>query len=289
MRTPLTLIFAWWTVCAAATVAAADPDRILIPHVPHHDASIECTTCHAAATDSRRAGDSLRPGMDVCADCHDVVAENGCAKCHTNVEAAGTTPYDEYPAQKFSHAAHTAQGMACTSCHGSPLSTPRLPTKPDCRVCHATAENYGDCRLCHADGMELRPDSHDALWTGRHGAQARQNEALCATCHTQGTCQQCHTGDNLRPRVHPLDFAFGHAVRARGREQECTTCHGEPEFCSSCHVAQNVLPESHSRAGWVRLPDGGRHAVDGVFDLESCIACHDDGRSAPTCAACHGG
>lgn len=279
------------TVFVAATVglAAAGPDRILIPHATHADAGVACADCHAAAADSRRADDRLLPDMDVCANCHDVADEAGCATCHTNVDEAGSTTRAAYPAQKFSHAAHAARGLACDACHGDPAAEPRLPAKRDCRACHATADGGADCRLCHDDGLELRPDTHGALWAGRHGAAARTDEAACALCHTQGDCQQCHVGDDLRPRVHPLDFEFGHAMRARNREQECATCHGEPEFCSSCHVERNVLPDSHSRAGWVRLPDGGRHAVDGVFELESCIACHDDGRGAPTCAACHGG
>ncbi len=283
------LVLATVFAAASAGLAAAEPDRIIVPHATHADAGVACVDCHAAAAESRRADDRLLPDMDVCADCHDVADDAGCAMCHTNVDEAGATPRPAYPAPKFSHASHAARGLACDACHGEPDAEPQLPAKRDCRACHVTADGGADCRLCHDDGLELRPDTHGALWAGRHGAAARADEATCALCHTQGDCQQCHVGDDLRPRVHPLDIEFGHAVRAHGREQECATCHGEPEFCSSCHLERNVLPDSHSRAGWVRLPDGGRHAVDGVFELESCIACHDDGRGAPTCAACHGG
>ena len=134
----------------------------------------------------------------------------------------------------------------------------------------------------------MRPSSHDGLWARRHGAEARAGQASCADCHTQAGCAQCHAGDNVRPRVHPLNFEFDHGVTARANDLECAACHGEPEFCSSCHAARHVLPDSHSRAGWVRFPDGGRHAVDGALEIESCIACHSEGRDAPTCAACHG-
>ncbi len=290
MRTRIAPIVGLWVVWAAGGAVALEPDRIVIPHGRHTQSGVECATCHAGAAESRRAEDSLRPAMDVCAACHDVEDTEGCGVCHTNVDAIGTAERPAYPAPKHSHAAHVGRGLACAACHGDPaVSEPTLPGKPDCRVCHATADDYGDCRVCHADDADLTPVSHDALWANRHGARARADQALCATCHAQSACQVCHAGDNVRPRTHPLNFAFGHAVRARGHEQECAACHGEPEFCSSCHAAHHVLPDSHSRAGWVRLPDGGRHAEEGVFDLESCIACHSEGRGAPTCAACHGG
>lgn len=292
MRFPIILTVTLLAVGAAGAVAAeaVQPDRLVMPHRTHFEAGVECATCHAGVAESRRARDNLRPGMDICGACHDVADDKGCAMCHTNVDAIGTAGRPAFPAEKFAHAAHLDRNMACAACHGDPAAAaPRLPAKPDCRACHATVDDYGDCRLCHADGADLRPATHGAFWANRHGGQARENEALCATCHTQTTCQACHAGDNVRPRTHPLNFAFDHGIKARGNEQDCASCHGEPEFCSSCHVAERVLPDSHSRAGWVRLPDGGRHAVDGVFEIESCIACHSDGKGAPTCAACHGG
>ncbi len=275
---------------AVALAPAADaPDRILMPHALHAAGGVGCETCHPAAATAGDASVSLRPGMDACAGCHDVADEAACATCHANVAAAGATPRAPHPARRFSHAAHAAQGMACATCHGDAAGEPRLPTKPECRACHATADDYADCRFCHADAMDLRPASHDALWGARHGGRAQVDIGGCATCHTQGACQQCHAGDDVRPRVHPLDFEFAHGVRARGHEQECAACHGEPEFCASCHAQRRVLPDSHSRAGWLRAADGGRHAEEGRLDIESCLACHGEGRDAPACAACHGG
>jgi hypothetical protein len=92
----------------------------------------------------------------------------------------------------------------------------------------------------------------------------------------------------VRPRVHPLDFAFDHALAARGNEAACMTCHEDRETCASCHAAENVLPEDHSRADWASGSGGGRHAEEGRFDIESCVACHDTGTEAPTCSPCHG-
>lgn len=288
-RLPIALAVVALVATATVAAAARAADRIIFPHPVHAANGVECETCHAGAASSRSARDSLLPAMDVCGSCHDIADEAGCATCHTDVASAGAATRPAYAAQRFSHAAHQGKSVACAACHGdAAVAPPRLPAKPDCRVCHATADDYGDCRLCHDDGEALRPFSHDGLWAQRHGAEARAGQASCADCHTQAGCAQCHAGDNVRPRVHPLNFEFDHGVKARANDTECAACHGEPEFCSSCHAARHVLPDSHSRAGWVRFPDGGRHAVDGALEIESCIACHSEGRDAPTCAACHG-
>jgi len=274
----------------AATAAADLPDSITIPHDVHQANDVECAMCHEGVAESQSAADSFRPSMDVCANCHDVEDDGTCSMCHANVDEAGDYPARVFAAPKFAHAPHVAAGLACATCHGDPEEAARpIPGKAECRACHATADDYADCRMCHADGADLRPATHVAGWDVRHGAEARLDQAACALCHTRSTCQECHAGDNVRPRTHPLNFAFEHAARARGNELECAVCHTEPEFCTACHAANRVLPASHSQVGWVRASDGGRHAVDGAFEMESCVACHSDGPSAPTCVACHGG
>jgi hypothetical protein len=123
-----------------------------------------------------------------------------------------------------------------------------------------------------------------------HATSARLDQATCETCHTQKDCQDCHSGDNVRPRTHRLNFEFDHALDARSNELECQSCHEDQTFCSSCHASEQVLPQNHSSSDWVLDAGlgGGRHAVEGRFDLESCIACHDDGAGSPVCADCHG-
>lgn len=274
---------------AGGAAVAQLPDRIILPHDVHHEAEVECAVCHEGVAGSRTAGGSFRPGMDVCASCHDVEDGDTCVMCHTNPDEAGDYPRRTYGAQKFVHAPHAEAGLGCAACHGDPAGAGRpLPGKPACRACHETADDYADCRVCHADAAP-RPADHTGGWDVRHGAFARADQGSCALCHTQTTCQECHAGDNVRPRSHAPDFAFAHASEARGHERECAVCHTEADYCAACHAANRVLPDSHSRVGWVRASDGGRHAVEGVFGIEGCIACHSDGPAAPTCAACHGG
>ena len=276
---------------AAATAFAAEgPDRIIFPHDLHFENEIDCATCHEAALTSQAPTDRLRPDMDICASCHDVESEDGCATCHSNVDEAGEYPQPTYGAARFAHAPHVARDIACATCHGAPTAPhPALPVKADCRSCHETADDYADCRLCHAEDRQLRPANHAAGWLAGHGICARDDENRCYQCHTRNTCQECHAGDNVRPRSHRLNYAYSHAMDARGNEMQCATCHQEPDYCAGCHIAEQVLPQDHSRSGWVSPTGGGLHATEGIFNLESCIACHSNGAAEPTCARCHQG
>ncbi len=277
------------TMLLIAGVACAElPDTIIMPHDLHFENDVECATCHEAIEQSTNASEIVRPAMDACADCHEVDDDDECVMCHTNPDEAGYYAVVVFGAGNFSHAAHLGKDMDCAACHGDPeAARPSLPVNTDCRACHETADAYADCRMCHAPDEVLRPADHDAAWVNHHGLLARDDQGQCAHCHTETTCQECHVGDNVRPRSHGLNYVFAHALDARSNELDCAVCHQDPEYCSACHVAERVLPRSHSRAGWVSFPDGGSHATDGLFEIESCIACHSEG--SPTCTACHGG
>lgn len=271
-------------------LACLAQDEIIFPHDLHFEEGVECATCHDGVAEATSIARRFRPEMDVCADCHEVDDDEQCTMCHTSPDDAGDYPVPVFGAQIFPHAPHSAAGLECATCHGDPASEhPSMPGKPECRACHATQDFFADCALCHADPARPLPADHRAGWRFDHGPIARTEPAACYQCHTETGCQECHAGDNVRPRSHGLNFVFGHAIEARGNELECATCHQDPQYCSSCHVAERVMPRSHSRADWTSSTDGGRHALDAVFEMEQCIACHDAGSSAPTCARCHGG
>jgi hypothetical protein len=272
-----------------AAGAVAQPDQIIFPHDLHFENDVECADCHDAAS-STAAADRLLPDMDVCADCHETDDDENCAMCHTNADEAGDYPHAAFGAALFGHAQHLDRGLNCKECHGEPAAAhPAMPSKGDCRVCHETGEDYTDCRMCHAEKQELLPITHGATWMSGHGLSAREDEARCYQCHTETTCSECHAGDNVRPRSHQLNYAFDHALDARGNQMQCAVCHLDPTYCSSCHIAERVLPTNHSQTGWVSSTGGGRHATEAVFNMESCISCHAEGASDPSCARCHGG
>jgi len=274
-------------ILAGGRVEGSGRDRIRSAHPTHHENGIECSVCHGLAESSRSGADNLLPSKGTCADCHDVEESSACGACHTNPDAPEAAARFVEIAQFFTHEAHVARGMTCEACHGDPSEEPRLPEKTLCRSCHATAAGFADCAVCHSPSETLLPFTHVKSWLWFHGADARVEGASCGGCHTEGGCQECHAGDNVRPRSHGLGFAFGHALEARGRETACASCHEEAAFCVSCHIAERVLPDNHSRADWV-LSKGGRHAEEALFDIESCVACHGEAGGSPICADCHG-
>lgn len=269
--------------------AVGEAERTIHPlHAFHAENEIDCETCHAEAWTSRSGEDELRPGMDLCADCHDVEDEEECGVCHVSVD--DMQGYADRPVAigRFPHAAHVENGMDCAACHTiGDGGEPRRPAKASCRGCHATASQMADCHVCHLESEPRIPVSHVPRWMQLHAIEAGWDQTGCQNCHTQSDCQDCHAGDNVRPRTHRLNYAFDHALEARGNEMRCATCHEDPQFCVACHATEQVLPRNHSRADWV-LGSGGRHAEEARFDLESCIACHDAGTASPTCARCHG-
>lgn len=265
-------------------------DRIIIPHGLHLENDIDCATCHDGVESSTDAFGSYRPDMDVCADCHDVDDDKTCIMCHTDLDTVGEWEPPTRAAQLFSHGAHMGSGMECADCHGDlAAAPPAIPGKDRCRECHDTADDYADCRMCHAGDEDLVPFDHRAGWENRHGLAATCDPGRCDQCHGPSACLDCHAGDNVEPRVHALGFAYSHALQARGHAFECATCHQEQDDCIACHRAERVLPQNHSRGDWLRPTDGGAHASEGLFDMESCVSCHDEGASEPTCARCHGG
>lgn len=276
---------------STASEPASPPSGIAFDHALHvTDMEMECDTCHAVAWTSKRGTDVLRPEKAICADCHDVEDFDACGTCHVDGDDPAGYAEIEVKVDLFSHAAHVEAGYECAACHGAdPAALRPMPTKAECRSCHVTASDLQDCGVCHSAGAEYVPSNHGPGWEWWHGVEAGHDSQACSNCHAQVDCQDCHSGDNVRPRSHALNFAFNHAVQARANETECATCHSDASFCSSCHVAEQVLPRNHSRADWV-MPsgDGGAHSIEATFDIEGCVACHDAGPDSPICANCHG-
>lgn len=265
----------------------ADEASYLHPvHEIHAEMDMACADCHEGVAE---AGDltGLLPEKAVCANCHDVDDTDACGTCHVDVdEPMGYA--ETAAAMRFPHGQHV-QDDDCSGCHQLEHGAMTQPGHDTCRTCHTTVAGFQDCQVCHLESVEhLRPRSHEPQYMAYHALDALWDERSCESCHTQSDCQDCHNGDNVRPRVHELNFVSTHALEARSNETLCATCHVEAEFCASCHRAEQVLPRSHSRADWLAGGGGGRHAEEAVFNIESCIACHDAGHSDPVCAQCHG-
>lgn len=199
-------------------------------------------------------------------------------------------------ALKFSHSLHkqTAE-MTCVQCHGSATEVkPGIRKNPDhqqCKECH-DVENKQECKLCHTDEVKGggfgKPFNHTTPeWSSRiHGLDANANLVECRVCHEQSSCDRCHsnaTTNNLSP--HSPNYLFYHSTDAAmgGR---CLSCHETRKYCTDCH--RNTIPIRHPFGySWANTTTGGKHAEEGKFYFESCLACHDQDSTEPTCARCH--
>lgn len=223
------------------------------------------------------------------------------------------------PNLKFDHAAHAARNIGCGQCHGAiqglELATrDQLPRMAGCLRCHqgqeaARGDASGACRTCHltepdgtlrdrfSSGVLVPPAwmnaaDHDADWIRRHKLVAGADSELCAQCHTERECVDCHDG-RVRPRdVHPNDWLSLHAVAAVQNDPSCTSCHRQQSFCLQCHQRAGVTmsgpfgnASSRGRfhpAGWT---NGSRstHAAEAQRNLNACVSCHTE----RDCTLCH--
>lgn len=293
------------TRCHAAAPTSALASDSLIP------AEASCNPCHADRTDR------AHPTEDTCGTCH-----VGFVPAETE-GAMGIVPASGFssPNLRFDHQGHLARGMACTDCHdvsGVRVATrASLPTMQQCFACHAPpglggpgeASAPSRCETCHLsdpDGVLttsfasgwLNPPRwmagmhHDHEWIVRHRWVGADEGPMCAECHRESDCADCHDG-RIRPmRIHPGDYLTTHPVMARRLEARCTSCHSVAQFCTECHARLGISPVSASDvrstsrfhppdAVWIRGPN--LHGVEATRSMSSCASCHAE----DDCTTCH--
>lgn len=282
----------WLAITAFASNVGQTPAQkreLNFSHKLHADLGTECAQCHAAAA-SKSATDDLLPGHNACAECHDVTKAEDCKICH-QASSPKLSARINAPSPVFDHERHLTKGkVRCAVCHSDldavlPAGqAAHLPRMADCMGCHTREHVKNDCRTCHLPGDELVPADHSLDWTRAHGIAANTEES-CNLCHAADHCLKCHNGDPVF-NPHPRNYVSRHGQDAHLSDMTCATCHDQRDFCSACHRRMNVLPAGHFKPGWVTA-DGGDHAMRAEFDLESCMACHDDPGKQPVCARCH--
>ncbi len=296
-----------------ATTSVRSSDRLL----PAPSAG--CDGCHDV---SHAKLDDVRSGSD---------PSGRCELCHTG-EGAGVRGkvapvVIPSPNLKFSHKAHADRNIGCAHCHGRVeeigLATrDQLPRMAGCFGCHdAAGEAQGDasraCTTCHVGGADGRLDTsfstgellppawlggaaHTANWVARHAPIAARESSLCASCHKEEECVDCHDG-RVRPRdVHPNDWLSMHATAARFDNPRCTSCHALTTFCGDCHRRVGVARDSPFATRpssarfhpppeiWTSAPrKNGHHAWEAQRNLNACVSCHSE-RDCVTCHAARG-
>ena len=281
-----------------------------------------CDECHGTSHADLSA---VRPGRDGCATCHEGwVSGNRVAP----VRLAA-------PNLRFDHAVHGARNIGCPQCHGDvaklgKATRDQLPRMPGCLRCHdgdgpknSLHPASGACVTCHltqaaakspegastailathfasgtlSPGRELNGAAHGPDFIRRHQSAAANDAKLCANCHQEEFCADCHDG-RVRPRtIHPNDYLSMHAIEARQMSQKCTSCHREQSFCLQCHQRLGVS-QSGPLAGassarfhppksvFSDLPRGPQHhAQEAARNLNACVSCHTE----RDCVSCHGG
>jgi hypothetical protein len=289
----------------------------------------QCSDCHAAAA-SEQSSDLLLPKHPQCAACHDVEDAGECATCHHEGEKRDPFAAPAERTLRFNHKLHVAKlQVECTVCHrgldtSEHATVTTLPAMSTCNTCHNDELASRACETCHVRPEALLPLSHRQTdWAKEHKRRVRtgNEEADCASCHTDSFCETCHAEPTLQhtsgasPRavsefrpgpmgqwplvlqtVHGLNHRFGHSVDLKNKTADCYTCHDQQKFCVDCHSRDQdagfepPIPESHGGSDFVRLgvgSGGGRHADMARREIESCASCHDvEGRDA-VCVTCH--
>jgi hypothetical protein len=284
--------------------------RLPAAHQAHAEKTkLTCDACHSKAKISQAAGDWLGPGVESCRQCHEARFDAVPISAPTSARI------------RFSHAKHAARNIECIKCHDEVAlrqdarGNERLPSMTTCLRCHnkdhGAAAQGGNCRLCHVpagsviktrfrEGM-LVPTSflsmrHDAGWLWQHGDAAMVRGPVCAACHQESECVNCHNG-RLRPRqIHPSDWLSLHGIEARQAGSGCGSCHRSQSECLTCHLRAGLSPSGPgaARAGqgrfhlpasiWTDRPRTARHhAVQARLHLDECTSCHQE----RDCALCH--
>ncbi len=298
--------------------------------------SLPCTSCHERAQTSRVSADRLLPAANRCDGCHradhrdlkrvlltDDRPGAACSKCHVGHVPEHGNRVDRLvltaPNLKFNHAAHAA--TACSTCHGAVERTTlatrdSLPRMRACLDCHRAPAGApgpsGACSTCHlTDGSRIRTQfpsgsllppawmkgaNHGTDWLTRHRLVAGDDSRLCANCHTEKSCADCHDGKVRPRRVHPNDYLSLHPTAARLDSARCNSCHQTETFCNSCHQRLGVVASGASaNSAWrgrfhppatvwssgPRTPH--HHAWQAERNLNACVSCHTE----RDCVSCH--
>ncbi len=108
------------------------------------------------------------------------------------------------------------------------------------------------CTKCHGfkkEPLDFERYNHTALFTDNHRMVAYQDDRVCALCHEQSFCSDCHGKVELKPSLkdqtknfsrmqHRGDFLSRHRIEGRMDPSSCFRCHGTPGTsgtCQPCH------------------------------------------------------
>jgi hypothetical protein len=309
-------VFAALVVAVAGVLAACStPSAPRFPHLAHLERSDcggpgqpECLRCNGCHSPSQPDRPHKLPDAGVCDRCH----RDDRAEVH---RVLAVKPARRSGEITFDHSRHLGLAQIsgqCVPCHaGVVKGGSTLPPMSQCFTCHEHQEQWdrSECTPCH-DRKELSHTlprtfvKHEGSFARNHGDVALRQGKLCASCHAQAECDDCHdVSQNMsierrRPEavdrsfVHRGDFMVRHAIDAQSEPAKCTRCH-EPATCDACHVERGVSGNRTDARnphpfGWVGNDPSVRslHAREARRDIVLCAGCHEQG-PATNCIRCH--
>lgn len=144
------------------------------------------------------------------------------------------------------------------------------------------------------------PATHQAPdWLATHQNAVQTQRALCAVCHAQESCWQCHRGnpqvaeglppeaagtamnvkvERHRPEYHTPEWTNGHGRVADARPATCAGCHVRQD-CLECH-----RPNSGDASGYHAPGFLTSHPQQAYSREVSCANCHN---TSQFCTSCH--
>lgn len=113
--------------------------------------------------------------------------------------------------------------------------------RPQCVACHE-----GELK---GAGKSFASFNHTPTFVKEHKVQAGQDGNVCATCHSQSFCADCHSGkspmspstklgdrpDRMSP--HRGNYLVTHRIEGKMDPTSCFKCHGRAnnDKCTTCH------------------------------------------------------
>jgi hypothetical protein len=302
----------------------ANRDVITFSHQKHVvEQGTACTDCHANVSAEQGLPDTIdAPKMAKCGDCHEVKTK--CELCHPDPKKPGSYATWRKPAGRlvFKHRPHVARAAGkCDTCHAAVTKTVRLsqirrPGHNECLACHEHKRDYRDllCDKCHTNLRQFPVQAvaafnHEGNFLGEHKGPAKTNPGVCAQCHMERFCDDCHSRHNeLLPSVrfpervdrqfiHRGDWRTRHGIEQAASPGSCLKCHAQKQ-CMDCHRVEGVgqfSPNGKTRnspgarphpADWMNPVSGNFHGSAARRNIVSCAGCHDRGASS-NCVLCH--
>lgn len=299
-------------------------------HGQHMALGLACARCHTKVGESTKTADFNFPTGAVCDSCHGpqhprpASEPSRCEQCHTRVVDGKVTATLRAPRANlsFSHKQHLAQGATCQSCHGDMskvrmATVMQLPSEASCLTCHDGRKATSRCASCHPSdgsgklvtrsfsdrvapalvprGASAWGAAHDLAFVEDHRGVAKANPQLCAQCHSETFCTDCHAGAVRPMRIHAADYMTTHALDARANTQDCQSCHRVQSDCIACHQRLGMGEGPDSKfgvgsslrfhpAGWDGPPESPQsHAFAAQRNITACASCHTE----DSCLACH--